>query len=258
MQDPTSSRKGDRVRYKKAPILEAVLEFRWASPRPLEQLTAAMSLPNFDGFGEPKPRLQFNAAFDLDAGSFSHERKQLGFELARRDGSEIVFLEEQGFVFVKPAPYDRWDQFLQSAMTLLLPVVSLLGVEEFSRVGTRFVNRIDIPTPDGKPANTDDFVTIKFDGPRMDRGEILEFQMRVVKPTKRENLNYALVLATTASQLPGHSAILLDIDVFTSRSVGVMGEDLMRTLGEMRIEKNDIFKRCLKQKARDLFGGEEA
>lgn len=251
------SRREGLLRYKKAPILEAVLEFRWSQTQTLDDLKAVLASSEFDAFEEPKPRVQIEAAVDVDAKEFSHQKRQLGFEVALRDGSEIVFLEEQKFVFVQPAPYDRWEHFSQRALALLASVVSALGVSEFSRVGLRFVNRIDIPNHDGPGINTDEYVTIKFDGLRHDRGIIEEFQMRVVKPTERDGIHYALVLATTASPLPGISAILLDIDVFTRRPVPASGEELFHTLDVMRSEKNDIFEECLTDKARSLFGGVE-
>lgn len=251
------SRREGCLRYKKAPILEAVLEFRWSPAKSLGDLKAILASPAFDNFEEPTPRVQIDAAVNIDANAFSHQQRQLGFEAALRDGSEIVFLEEQKFVFVQRAPYDRWEHYSQRALALLASVVSALEVSEFSRVGLRFVNRIDIPNPDGPEINTDEYVTIKFDGPRHDRGIIEEFQMRVVKPTEKDGIHYALVLATTASPLPDNSAILLDIDVFTRRSVPASGEKLIRTLDEMRGEKNDIFEECLTDKARSLFGGVE-
>jgi uncharacterized protein (TIGR04255 family) len=216
-----------------------------------------LSSSTFEGFEEPTPRIQIDASVNLGENAVSHQRKQLGFETSSRDGSEILILEEKKFVFVQRAPYDRWEQYSTRAMVLLREVISMLTLSEFSRLGLRFVNRIDIPNGEDSSINTDDYVTIKFDGPRKDRGVIEEFQMRVVKPTEKEGIHYALVVATTASPLTNHSAILLDIDVFTRRAVPADDENLNRTLGEMRSEKNEIFEECLTDKARALFGGVE-
>lgn len=234
--------------------MEAVLQFSWSPSKSLDELEAVLSSPAFEDFEEPKSRFQIDATVNVDEGAFSHRQRRVGFEIALRNGSEIVFLEEQRLVFVQRAPYDRWEHFSQRALALLSPTVSALRVDEFSRVGLRFVNRIDIPKPS---INTDEYVTVSFDGPRHDRGVIEEFQMRVVKPTEKEGIHYALVLATTASPLPGHSSILLDIDVFTRRPVPADDEKLMRTLGEIRNEKNEIFEECLTDEARALFGGVE-
>lgn len=243
------------MRYTKAPILEAVLEFRWSPAKPLVELRALLTAPAFAGFEEPKSRFQINAAINLDANEFLHQQREVGFEVARSDRSEIVFLEEQKFVFVKPAPYDRWEAFSARALDLLTATVSALGIDKFERVGTRFINRIDIPETQ---INTDDYVTIKFDGPREDRGVIEEFQMRVVKPSATEGIHYALVLASNSlSPLPGHSAILLDIDVYTQVPLPTIGEELIGTLGAMRDEKNDLFEKCLTPRARALFGDVE-
>ncbi|WP_170411314.1 TIGR04255 family protein [Ruegeria atlantica] len=245
------------MRYKKAPILEAVLAFSWSSEKSLDELKEVLSLPAFERFDEPKPRIQVGASIDVDQGQFSHQQKQLGFEVALRNGSEIVFLEQRQFVFVQRAPYDRWAYFSEQATSLVDPVIKLLEVDAFERIGLRFVNRIDIPSRDSNGINTDDYVTFNFNGPREDRGIIEEFQMRVVKPTEKAGIHYALVLATTAPPMPDYVSILLDIDVFTKKVVPSSGIELTDTLDEMRIQKNHIFEECLTNKARELFGGVE-
>jgi uncharacterized protein (TIGR04255 family) len=65
-----------------------------------------------------------------------------------------VIIESDKFVFVQRAPYDQWKTFSQRALSLLEPVAVSLGVGEFSRIGTRFVNRIDIPQVGGANVNT--------------------------------------------------------------------------------------------------------
>ena len=244
-------------RYKKAPILEAVIEFRWSSTKSIEELSAILLDDVFQGFEEPKPRQLINASLNVDAGEVSHDRKHVGFEVTLRDGSETVFLEENKFVFVKRAPYDRWEDFSARALSLLKPAVSSLKINEFSRVGVRFVNRIDTPSEGESVASTDSYVNISFNGPRKDRGLIEEFQMRVVKPTEKLGIHYALVVATMPSPLPAHSAIILDIDVFTKRASAASGSDLLGLLEQMRDEKNEIFEECVTDQARELFGGLE-
>ena len=245
------------MRYRKAPILEAALEFRWQPGRPLGAIRASAGLPIFSEFEAPKERKLVNATFDLQGGEISHESKEVGYELALKDGSQIVIIESDKFVFVQRAPYDQWQTFLQRALSLLKPVAFGLDVGEFSRIGVRFVNRIDIPPVNGAIVNTDDYITLKFDGPRPDRGTVLEFQMRVVKPTLKDGISYALGVTTSGSLLPDYTSIILDIDVFTEGPTPAFDEVFARVLTYMRDEKNDIFHSCLKKPAVDLFGGVE-
>jgi hypothetical protein len=53
------------VRYRKAPILEAALEFRWQPERPLDAIRAAAELSVFSEFEAPKERKLVNATLDL-------------------------------------------------------------------------------------------------------------------------------------------------------------------------------------------------
>ncbi len=245
------------MRYRKAPILEAALEFRWQPERPLDAIRASAGLPAFSDFEAPKERKLVNATLDLQGGEISHESREVGFELALKDGSQVCILEADKFVFVQRAPYDQWQTFSQRALSLLEPVALSLNVHEFSRVGVRFVNRIDIPQDSSANVNTDDYITVSFNGPRTDRDVVHEFQMRVVKPTLKDGISYALVVATSGSLLPGHSSIILDIDVFTDGPAPASGAAFEKLLSEMRDEKNDIFHSCLKKPAVALFGGVE-
>lgn len=245
------------MRYRKAPILEAALEFRWQPDRPLSAVRTAAGLPAFSEFEAPKDRKLVNATLDLQGGEISHESKVVGVELVLKDGSQVAIIEADKFVFVQRAPYDQWQAFSQRALSLLEPVVSGLEVAEFSRIGVRFVNRIDIPQVSGANVNTDDYITVSFNGPRTDKDVVHEFQMRVVKPTQKNGISYALGVATTGSLLPNHTSIILDIDVFTEGPTPASGAVFEKFLSEMRVEKNDIFHSCLKKPAVDLFGGVE-
>lgn len=243
------------MRYKKAPILEAAIEFRWASAVPMDALASAARIPVFERFEEPKPRRLMSANFDLEAGGVTQEVTEVGFEMVLKDGSERVFLERDKFVYVQSAPYDQWDDFLGRAMAIMAPTIKSLELAEFSRVGVRFINRIDVPTDEDGKFATDDYITIKFDGPRQDKGIVEEFVLRVVKPTQKDNISYALVVASSPSPLPDHSGIVVDIDVFTQTPTSVVGPKLSTTLGELRVEKDEIFESCITEKARALFGG---
>jgi len=245
------------VRYKKAPILEAVLEFRWSPAIPLEELASTISLPVYEGFEKPKPRYQINATLDVDADELIQERERLGFEVQTRDGLERVFLEKQKFVFIQSAPYDRWEQFAPKALALLDPTIKKLDVETFERVGVRFLNRIDAPNTKPNGIKFSDYVKLEVKGPNHGEGNVREFQLRIVRPTKKEGLSYALVMAAVPSPLPEHSGIILDIDVFTNLSHTADRTELEATLDVMQAEKNAIFELCLTDRARDLFGGIE-
>ena len=177
--------------------MEAAIEFRWASVVSLEALASAVKISVFERFEEPKPRRLMSANFDLEAGGVTQEVTEVGFEMVLKDGSERVFLEGNKFVYIQSAPYDQWDDFSGRSLAIMAPTIKALDVSEFSRVGVRFINRIDVPTTDDGKYNTDDYITIKFDGPRQDKGIVEEFVLRVVKPTQKDNISYALVVASS-------------------------------------------------------------
>lgn len=243
-------------RYEKAPIVEAVIEVRWETARTIEDIELLMTTSFRPEFGEPKQRRMVLAQLDLEGGSLSQEQTLIGYQMSKDDGSEIIILETGKFAFIQPAPYDRWEKFSARAVHFIELVSRSLQVSEYSRVGVRFANRIDVPKVEGESIETDDFVRIKFDGPRHDIGRVDEFQMRIVKPTEKPGISYALYVATVPSPLAGMESIAVDIDVFSSGELVKMGTEFSNMLNTMREEKNSIFESCLTEKSRMLFGGE--
>lgn len=239
--------------------MEAALEVRWNEPYSLEQLSSFLESSAFSDFEDPKQRFQIEFGATIDGGQnpVTQKQKQVGLEAHLRDGSQIVILEENRFAFVQRAPYDHWEAFSSRAHSLIHVLSGAGNLERFQRVGLRFVNRIDVPDHAQKGVNTDDYVTVRFDGPLPDNGVIEEFQMRVVKPSVVDGLHYALVLATTPSPLEEHVSILLDIDVFTLPTHPVAVQELGMITGRMREVKNSIFEACITDASRRLFGGIE-
>lgn len=248
---------GRHLRYKKAPIVEAVIEVRWPSARPIESLEHALSAEAFSSFEPPKPRHRIEATFDSKTGDFKYDVQPLGFEAAARDGSEKYLIGTDRFAYIQAAPYGEWSEFSGRFFEYAMPLLAELGVEELCRVGVRFVNRIDAPTTDTEPPDASAYLNVSFDGPRTDDGTIKEFHMRVVKQTKNPNISYGLTVASVGSPLPNFSGILLDIDAFSDASLQVGSEELNEVLGELRKEKNHIFEESVTDQARELFGGRE-
>jgi len=71
-----------------------------------------------------------------------------------------------------------------------------------------------------------------------------------------EDLGANLNLSTgrAESPLPGHTAILVDIDVFKVFPTAPNREVVFETLDLFRGKKNDVFESCITDKARELFG----
>lgn len=245
------------MRYKKAPIVEAVIEVRWASFATMDMLLPALSGEGFQPFEEPKPRHRIEATFDTQSQAFSYSTDQLGFEAATKDGSQRYLIERDRFAFILTAPYDHWEAFCARFFEVAWPAFELLKIDAFTRIGVRFVNRIDVPVSgDGLP-DTNLYLNLSVEGPQAGAGGMKEFQLRVVKHTEDPNILFGLTVANTGSPLPRYSGLLLDIDAFTEQSITVDREELNAVLDALRQTKNHIFEACITDETRAIFGGRE-
>lgn len=212
---------------------------------------------NFTVFDDPRPRQRINATFDVKSEQFDYQVHALGYETSSRDGSQKYLIEGDRFAYIQTAPYDRWEEFSSKFFNFAWPVVEGLGIQEFSRVGVRFINRLDTPMENRIVADAGVYLNVSVGGPSGDSDIVKEFHTKVVKQTIKPNILYGLTVASVESPLPMHGGILLDIDAFFEGVLSADRAKLNHVLSELRSQKNNIFEECITDRARELFGGWE-
>lgn len=235
--------------YENPPITEAVLEIRWSallSAKSFQKLRQALK-PLFP-FEEEEQELEVH--FDLANPSV----RQLGISAYRfrsADAADVVVLRAFGLTVSRLAPYAGWSD-LSGRMERYIDLLSSLkeGPKNRSRIGVRFLNRIDVPLAADNVFDPSTYVTIVPQRPGVLSAPAGSFATSVVEAPIDDylvNVNFA----KQPSPLLQHIGLFLDIDVFNNleRPLSTLAQDFVAARGII----NSVFEGCITDRARGLF-----
>jgi len=246
------------IRFRNAPITEAVLELRTKLP-PTTNLDRLASFQDVfrDRYPLRKERRIWQGQLQMKPGTSEPEITSTGgqpngYMFSSQDEKQVIQVRLDGFAFSRLKPYDRWSSFRNEARELWTHYRQIAEPEVITRAGLRYINRIELPLPIG---DFKEYIqTVPDIAPGVPQA-LLDFFMRLVIPMPETQ---AFAVITETIERPGDPnpnilPWLFDIDVFKEASYSVNGEEVWQTLEELRIIKNSIFFNSITPKARRLF-----
>lgn len=237
--------------YPRAPITEAVIEFRFA-----EQIKFTDAERAARKFGAQYPVVeneeQKEVTFEFTTGVSKSNVSWSGRKLSSSDRADVTMIRTTAFLASRLAPYLGWDQFVGRARADWERVKSVIGYRKIVRVGVRYINRIDIPGALKKEIVPTDYVTLGITMPDLDWGPITEYFMQVNRRAKDNACGISINSGVVPSPLVGYRSILVDIDVSTEE-VPADEDGLWGLVENIRNKKNDTFEAIITDAARDLF-----
>ena len=228
----------------KAPIVEAVIDFRSLPTIPCEQAQFEQHFKTeFQDFPLVQIHNQLNyhlkAKPDGQPEQVQSTSNWQGLVFHSSDKKRVVQCQRDGFSFSRVQSYDDWDSFAGEALGLWNKYSSLTKPSEIQRVGVRFINRI-VTRPEWK--NLQDYLVNAPQPLGADTLPLVGFLHSntyfVPEHNYLINLNLALQPADGANPV---SAIIVDTDVFTTNALILAEAKLETKLGEMRWLKNKVF-----------------
>ncbi|MCM0083938.1 TIGR04255 family protein [Geomonas sp. Red32] len=228
-----------------APVAEAVIDLRAVATENFDEKSALNHLtPLLEGYRylDSHQEVQIKQHLNLQGEApppLEHTLTWKGLRFTTNEGNKIAQFGRTGFSFSRLAPYDQWEMFFDEAMKLWGIYRLLAKPEEITRLGLRFINKIDLKPGDG------DFERYLNSAPKPPKGLSLPFLGFLHQETFAAPPHpYAVTLVRTIQepQEPGAGfSIIVDIDVFT-HFVRNFSEDLIpKMLQEMRWLKNRVF-----------------
>jgi uncharacterized protein (TIGR04255 family) len=173
-------------------------------------------------------------------------------QISSDDQIDRAIIGNNALTVARLAPYPGWDIFYEKFIHAWKSWKKVANTKSISRIGVRYINRIDIPLMGEDKIELEDYLTFYPKVPELDDSPIVEYLIQVTKPIN--NLWTATIISTLLqSPLINHISLLLDIDVFRTEQIPLKDEDLWAVITEARNIKNTVFQRCLTQKTRDLF-----
>lgn len=147
-------------------------------------------------------------------------------------------------------PYPTWSGFkpnVERAWRSLVDVVEVKGLE---RIGLRYINRIEIPSP---PVQLEDYFEFYvYIGKRLPQ-DIISFIACVELPYLGGRDRARVQLREALSDNPNVGAFFLDIDYFLANPQKVDPQDALNWVEQAHSNIQDIFEGCITDRLRALF-----
>jgi|SRR3990172_5592179 len=239
----------------KAPIVEGLIDIQ-VKQRP--EFTSEKLTPFIDHYKGTYPTVKeahhFQAAIKLELGktpSQQVESVKTGFRLEKQSPPFVVLARINGITVSRLTPYDRWEELSQEARQLWKAYCEICKPETVTRVATRFINRLELPTAG---LDFDDYLAA---APKVPKGlpqTLTQFMSRLVIPDEKSGSDIAIGQGfESVNSQTQKVAIILDIDVFKEVDLPCDSPEIWTTLDTMRNLKNQAFFDSLTPKALELF-----
>lgn len=175
-----------------------------------------------------------------------------GKKLSSEDQADMVFVRTNVFSCIRLAPYVGWEPFFERAISGWSTVTAVLSRRKVSRIGVRYINRLDIPSDDGQAVDIDDFLNV---GPRLPAigGTTSQYAFQATRPMNADGCSVTISSGIVPSPLVQHMSVTLDIDVFADHVDLVRDEQIWDLVTRIRNHKNRIFEASITDRARELF-----
>ena len=242
-------------RYSHAPIMSAILEVQAEQNGSREEAFFHHDV-SFEVPAYPTKQIiqGVEAQFTVNPTTFgttvgtAATQTQAGVLYQSSDRKQSFRLTPQGFTFVRLNPYENWDSFIFEARGIwerCLP-----HVKTVSRLGLRYINRLDLPLPirDFK----DYLRTVPEISPDMPQ-ELSGMFMRVQLPFESDETQLFLTEAMIEPDRPEVISLVLDIDVSSVPKRYFVSKDMWNMFEQFRTIKNQVFEACITDRMRELI-----
>jgi uncharacterized protein (TIGR04255 family) len=243
-------------RLSRAPIVEAALSINTVLPDSVNQETLASFQERLGGrYPTKEVRMVWSGQVEMKPADTPQitttSGGPSGYIFRSADNRQAVQALRQGFTFSRFKPYQDWDTFSREARDLWSRYATLAKPEKVTRIGLRYINRLDLPLP------FNDFkeylLTVPEIAPGLPQG-LASFFFRVVIPVDKAEA-FAIITETIVEgeESKGVVPVILDIDVFRTGAFPIVADKLWPAFDRLRELKNDLFFKTLTDKAKDLF-----
>jgi len=239
--------------FKNAPITEAIIDIQVE-----RQENCTIDILGKFGeaidkkFDEQKKRTRFEGKIDFGpekSPNFTQKSEVDGVAFKCNPENKIVQARLNGYGFSKLQPYEKWETFVSEAKELWGKYRDLVNPSKVTRIGLRYINRIEIPMP------VYDFKEYFLTFPEIAEGlpsAISGLFMRLTLP--KPCTDYNAIITQAINQATNQSLpIIFDIDVAKTGEFDASSDEIWTFLAEMREYKNEIFFKSLTEKAKGLF-----
>jgi uncharacterized protein (TIGR04255 family) len=245
--------------YPTPPILEAVIGITFSQALDDKTLAKADNrIGKHYPAHEDLHQANFNVSLNMGEGrkmvaAPTESNSVHGHKRMNSNMDELAVLMPSSITVSQLAPYPGWDTFMTRFKRDFHGYMGRQKSRQVSRVGVRYINRIDIPVS-GEIVEHEQYLNFY---PRVSDalGPIVGFGMQVSFAIEKIDGQVTLRTVPVTSPTLGHASFMLDIDVYKMNDLPMNEAALYELLEQMRIEKNRVFEECITDRARqEIFG----
>lgn len=251
-----------KLHYARPPVIEAVIGLTFAEP-----LKAAALATVDRRFAKHYPEHQDQNAVTLkldtvigDNNTLAHHTAQELVQGHRRTNTsmdEIAILQPDSLVVAQLAPYKGWESLFARLKRDFAMCKKPGTVRKISRMGVRFINRIDIPIT-SNVVEHEQYLNLYPQVPA-EFGPLVGYTLQTTFELNTIGSLATIRSAPTQSPTLGHASFMVDIDVYKNTQLPMNDTDIYTLLAQMRTEKNRIFEACVTPLARqEIFGHDDS
>ncbi len=145
--------------YRRAPITEAVIEIRYEKPLPGEQVDLLRDKLARE-YASCDPLTRIGVAMNPARRRAVIDESGQGYRLASADRADVLLVTPGAMACSRLAPYQGWDDFSARARSNWKAWKRVVRYRPISRIGVRYINRIDIPTDGARPIQIEDYLSV--------------------------------------------------------------------------------------------------
>jgi uncharacterized protein (TIGR04255 family) len=238
-------------KYKRPPITEAVVEVRMSSAVSQEVLEKVQKRLLVE-YPAP-PQRTFNMQVEVGEDTSKVIQEPLGYKLTSRDASDVVSISTQAIASSRLPPYEGWEPFIAQARRNWDIWTGIVGRREISRLGVRYINRLDIPVREVPELRIEDYLNFGLRLPKTGIPPMTHLSINSVAPLGKDECTLILNAGTGPSPLVQTFSLYLDLDISREVALPQRDDKLWEFVDRMREHKNFIFEACITDRARALF-----
>ena len=242
------------VAYKSPPITEAVIGINFSSPISPSDIEAVVKK-----FSSSYPDYQTVSTYDVSVELVNDQTSKptadfnqlIGHRLSTADMTQILLLWPSSITISQLSPYQGWDDLFKRFVRDWSVLKRIIGFQTISRVGVRYINRVDIPVTESI-LEYEKYLNIYPKMPEL-LNHLEAYAMQSAAHLKDIDCQLKLNTASVPSPLLDHGSFVIDQDISKAINPPQSDKDIYDLLNKIRVQKNLIFEACINVHARKLF-----
>lgn len=244
-----------RRNYPRPPIVEAVIELRFAADAPATRLLDCIrpSLgERYAGGERVQNRMEFSAEVGPHGASSSVSQRPHLTLLESTDGLRSIGCADQTLSVHVLAPYPGWENFIALAVEAVEVLPAELLEPGFAALAVRYIDRIALPAEEA-PRPTDYFTVLARPTASMP-GETNGFHLVTQSWDAASGTAAMLTIASMPPDEQGRPLVLYDLNLLKLANPDPLPHHGWRDCVEhLHVRQRDIFEESITDRTRELF-----